>query len=64
MLRTLWNKKGVLDDIKRFYEVQSRTGGKNEVVEHVIRLLLRTLISLYSSLVEFSGYGVKTRSFL
>jgi hypothetical protein len=63
MLRTL-DQKGVPDDIKRFYEVQIRTGGRKEVVEHVIRLLLQTLISLCSSSVEFSGYGVKVRSLL
>jgi hypothetical protein len=40
-------QKGVLDDIKRFYEVQSRTGEKKEVMEHIIRLLLQTLVSLY-----------------
>jgi hypothetical protein len=63
MLRTL-EQSGVPDDVKIFYEVQSRTEEKNEVMEHVIRLLLETLISLYSSLVEFSGYGVKVRSLL
>jgi hypothetical protein len=48
MLETL-EQNGVLDDVKRFYEAESRTLEKNEVMEHIIRLLLQTLISLCSS---------------
>jgi predicted component of type VI protein secretion system len=54
MLRTR-EQRGVLDGMKRFYELQSRNGEK-KVMEHVIRLLLQTPISLYSFLVEFGGY--------